>query len=88
MIELDAKCANCALWETPDNLTGTCHDLAGVLRYAKETWVQGSLRITTQANTSCRSFEASEEALREAEEAERDLSFLKSESGFSYPASL
>ena len=66
---MDQNCASCANWETPDNLSGTCGVLSGVLRYAKDVWVLGGLSITTYPTTSCKQFEASEDAIRELEDA-------------------
>lgn len=87
MEAIDVCCANCAHWDSKDSLSGYCEEITEALRLTPLR-VNGLHMCETSANGHCQMFDASSEAIKEADAEEAYMADLRSDTGTYYPASL
>jgi len=85
---MDTRCANCTHWDSRDGLVGFCPEITDGLRLQLDLLVHGLAPCRTAASGRCLRFEASEEALDEAREAEQEQAAQRLGAGREYPRSL
>ena len=85
---IETRCAHCANWDSRDGLVGFCPEITESLRQQLELLVHGLAPCRTSAGGRCLRFEASEEALSEAREADQEREALRLDAGRGYPLSL